>query len=50
MDPFIQDENAETEFILVQLSSHKVPYKNHQESTYLACALFDASIGLDPAI
>jgi hypothetical protein len=32
MDPFIQDDRAEKEHILVQLSPHKVVYRNHQES------------------
>jgi len=32
MEPLTQDDNAETEFILVQISSHKVSYRNHLES------------------
>ena len=32
MEPLVQDEHAETEFILVQTSSHKVTYRNHQDA------------------
>ena len=41
MDPFIQDDRAEKEHILVQLSPHKVVYRNHQESIWL-CSYVDS--------